>query len=51
MRDFQGKKLLIGIFEVRDVDAARIRITLHARIRAARENATGERTNERCRRM
>lgn len=55
MRDFQALKFLIGVFEVRDVVDARIRITFIPRVRSTRENATdgrtSERTNERCRRM
>ena len=46
MRDFQGVKFLIGIFEVRDVDA-RISDYVHAFVRRGRTRRTNERTNER----
>ena len=46
MRDFQGVKFLIGIFEVRDVDA-RISDYVHAFVRRVRTRRTDGRTDER----
>ena len=46
MRDFQGVKFLIGIFEVRDVDA-QISDYVHAFVRRGRTRRTDGRTDGR----